>query len=492
MTGRQLGRQVAVGTAWSIALRWGIRGIGVISTVIYVRLLTPADFGLAAMAMLVVGFVEVLRQTGQSLALIRHPHPTREHYDTAWTIQVATGAIVTATILLAAPLATLLFDDPRVVNVIRVMGLRALIGGFENIGVVDFQRDLKFHLEFRYMIGQRIGTFLITTATAVALRNYWALVAGLVGGQSVGVALSYLLNPTRPRLSLSRFRELASFSIWTFVGYMGQILNERSDEIAVGNLIGTVGLGFYHIAADTGTSLVLEILNPINRTIYSAYARLLDHRELLKLAYLDVLSIVATIAISIAVGLQLVASDLVLVLFGPRWMPSAPLLGWLAAAGGFFGLIMSVVTLLVVVGEVQFSAYLIWLRVALLIPATWLAGWHAGAEGVAIARTLVLVVSTPVMLLALRRIFPLSLRELGDQIWRPAVASGCMVVAVSALHPWLPEIPLIRLAAETSLGALAFGASLLCLWWLTGRPAGFERRAIDLIMLFGARGRQAG
>src|SRR5438552_12057395 len=70
------------GSAWMIAWRWCVRGIGVVSTVVLARLLTPADFGLVAMAMLVVGLVEVLGDGGFSLAIIRHPDPTREHMDT--------------------------------------------------------------------------------------------------------------------------------------------------------------------------------------------------------------------------------------------------------------------------------------------------------------------------------------------------------------------------------------------------------------------------
>ena len=50
------------------------------------RLLTPADFGIVTIAMIILGTVEIFTQTGQHLAIIRHPNPPREHYDTAWTI----------------------------------------------------------------------------------------------------------------------------------------------------------------------------------------------------------------------------------------------------------------------------------------------------------------------------------------------------------------------------------------------------------------------
>ncbi len=79
---RSLGAHMLHGSAWMIVLRWAIRLTGLISTIILARVLVPADFGIVAMAMFVVGMLELLNQSGQKLAIIRHPAPTREDYDT--------------------------------------------------------------------------------------------------------------------------------------------------------------------------------------------------------------------------------------------------------------------------------------------------------------------------------------------------------------------------------------------------------------------------
>ena len=81
-----LQRQVVKGSAWTVGVRWAVRFLGLISTIVLARLLTPADFGIVTIAMIILGTVEIFTQTGQHLAIIRHPNPTREHYDTAWTI----------------------------------------------------------------------------------------------------------------------------------------------------------------------------------------------------------------------------------------------------------------------------------------------------------------------------------------------------------------------------------------------------------------------
>src|SRR5262245_40179117 len=91
------GRAMVIGSGWMVAMRWAVRGIGLISTMILARLLTPQDFGLVAKAMLVIGMLEIMAETGQRLAIIRHNQPTRAHYDTAWTI----GIIVNGTLAAA-------------------------------------------------------------------------------------------------------------------------------------------------------------------------------------------------------------------------------------------------------------------------------------------------------------------------------------------------------------------------------------------------------
>src|SRR5579864_510877 len=145
-----LERQMVKGSAWVIGVRWAVRFLGLISTIILARLLTPADFGIVAIAMIILGMLEVFTQTGQHLAIIRHPNPTREHYDTAWTIFIMLYSTLAVIIFLCAPLAAIYFHEPRAVAVVRIVALKTFIAGFENVGIVDFQKYLRFNKEFLY------------------------------------------------------------------------------------------------------------------------------------------------------------------------------------------------------------------------------------------------------------------------------------------------------------------------------------------------------
>src|SRR5258706_13079989 len=106
---RSLAGHVIQGSAWMIAWRWGVRLIGLLSTVILARILTPSDFGVIAMAMVLVGFLEVLTDTNANLALIKTKGLDRAHIDTAWKIQVIVGVAGGPLTLALSPLGLLFF-----------------------------------------------------------------------------------------------------------------------------------------------------------------------------------------------------------------------------------------------------------------------------------------------------------------------------------------------------------------------------------------------
>ena len=139
-----IGTKLVQGSAWLIALRWAVRLVGLVNTFILVRLLNPSDFGVVAMAMIVVGMIETIAESGQKLVVIKHPNPQRADYDTAWTMSILFGLTVSVVILLLSPLTEFYFHEPRTLDVMNWLALRSFIGGFENIGVLDFRRDLRF------------------------------------------------------------------------------------------------------------------------------------------------------------------------------------------------------------------------------------------------------------------------------------------------------------------------------------------------------------
>ncbi len=481
-TAAALGHRMAVGSAWVVALRWCVRLIGLASTLVLVRLLSPDDFGIVAMAMLLVGFLEVFNETGQTLALIRHPNPTRAHYDSAWTIGMLLGCGLAGLILLAAPFSTAYFGEPRAVPVMQVLALRAVIGGFENIGIVEFRKHLDFARDFRFNVAQKLLTTLVTLAAALVLRNYWALVIGIVTGRLIGTILSYTMHPYRPRWSLAKVGELWAFSWWTLCVHVGAFANSKLDELAVGGIAGTPEMGRYSVGLDLATTPVNELVIPLSRTMFPVMAKTLDDLPRLTGLWLDILGWIAVMSSYTAVMVAATAPDLVAVVLGPKWLGAIPLMPWLALAGGVYGLTNNVFTTCTVLGEARISARLTWSRIAISAVALVFAARFGTIVTIAVARCSVNLVMAPALFLVLSRFLPVTPVAMLARLWRPLLACPALAAAALAAESALSgQPPLLRLAAAGSAGTLAYGAAMAATWLAAGRPPGVEATAWRLL-----------
>jgi O-antigen/teichoic acid export membrane protein len=465
-----------------IGLRWAVRLIGVISTVILARLLTPDDFGVVAIAMIVVGMFEMLSDTGQGAAIIRHRDPTRDHYDTAWTIDVGAGFAIGAAIFAVAPLTNVYFHDQRAVLVMQCLSIRAVLSGLENIGVLDFKRDLQFGSVFGYTFYAKVFSFVVTISLAFLLRNYWALVAGMVSGQLARTVLSYTMHPYRPRLSIKKSSEIFSFSIWIFIRSIGTYLQGQVDAIAVGGASGATSMGRYTVAKDLGSSPTDEIVGPMATVLFPVMAKFQHDVVQLRELYLRVLGWSWIIGLSTGVGISLVGPDVVPLVLGPKWTSITPLLGWLALDAGIAALSWAAYTILDVRGLPHLGARMQWLRVLMLglalFPVAYLTGDLLTLVMVRLAVTVLVI---PTLLVVAGRSIGLGVRDHVRAMWRASAGAAVMAGVVLLMNQTLQISGPVRLGLDVIIGVAVYVGTLLALWNASGRPVSAEQDVLILV-----------
>jgi len=480
------------GSLWMVAMRWVLRLIGLTSTIILARLLSPADYGIVAMAMVIVGFLTVFTFTNFDLALIQRTDAERAHYDTAWTLQIIQGAVLAATLFLVAPLGARYFDEPRVEVAIRVLALMPLFEGFANIGIVAFRKELDFAKEFRFNTYVRVINFFIIVGFALLLRNYWALIIGTIAAAALRVVISFTMHPFRPRLSLERTRDIWSFSQWMLLFHIGNYLWNKMDAFIVGRVAGVSEMRTYHLASEISEMPTSEVVMPLGRALFPSYTRLAGNPKEAAAAFLRVFGTVSFLCLPLGLGLASVAPEMVHVVLGARWDPVAPLMRWLAVATMCTGLVHTVGTYLSAIGRQRDTAMLIWINLVILAPALAAGGMLNGVAGVAEARTATAAFALLIALYYVTRDPGVSGFGLVVQFWRPALSSAVMIGAVFWVSDVLQAPMAVRLAAEVATGAVVFGATVLALWALSGRPAGPERYVIDNLRRAQARFRRRG
>ncbi len=492
---RGLGREMAKGTAWTVSARLAVQGIGVLSTVILARLLIPADFGLVALATTFSAALQALTEFSLDTVLIQNQKATRRHYDTAWTLGICRNALLAVALAAAAGSVAAMFGDARLEPIVYVLAATTLIDGFQNIGLVDIRKQLNFRRDFAYMVLSKLGGFVVTVPLAFAWRSYWALVVGIVAISLMRLALSYAMQPMRPRLTLIHGREIMRFSKWLIAMNIGAFFYNRSDTFVIGKLAGAQALGVYTVAFEIANMATANLIAPLRRAIFPAYSKLSNDEEGLRNAFVDVCAMVALIAMPAAVGLGVVAEPLVHVMLGPKWLAAIPLMQVLAVCGLVDSLAATNGPIFLARGRPQYSVWLVLVAAVVVIPLIFVGVREAGAFGAACAVGVGALTRGVAGMALVTRFLALPPRRLMAVAYRPVLACAAMGVAVLEAQRLVPAPagPLdwtVLLLIAVGTGIVVYPAAVAALWLAAGRPDGAESKI--LLSLRYMRGRLPG
>ncbi len=483
---KHIDKQIAKGAAWMVAFKLIDRSMGLVSTVVLARLLVPADFGLVAMAMVLIAALQLLVSFSFDVALIQNRNAGREQFDTAFTINLlfalGAGLVLAA---LAWPAAQF-YAEPRLELVIYLLAAGFALQGASNIGPVMFRREMRFDREFKFLFAKRAANLLVTLPLAFWLQNYWALVIGQLAGTLFSVLLSYNVSDYRPRLSLKAKSELFHSSKWLMIVNVLQFLNGRAADFVVGRIAGTQALGFYTIAFEVATLPTTQLVSPINRAAFAGYAKVAAEQGQLRSSFLNVIASIALFALPAGIGIVAVADLMVPAVLGWKWTPMVPALQVLAVFGviqalqtniGYVYLATGRPQLVALFSALQFAALLLFLIPGLM----W---W--GVQGAAWAFLLSAIVMIPFNQGLLARHLALGYLESGATMVRPLLAALAMAGAVWLLRrqfvlPAETGAYLAMLAGCAATGALCYGAVLYLLWRAAGKPPGPEQFLFDKI-----------
>ena len=480
----ELNRRIARGAAWMVLLRMLSTAVGFMSTIVLARILVPADFGLIAMGTSLAAALEILTGFRLEVALIQNRSATRTHYDTAWTLNLLLTTALAVMLVALAGTAAGFYDEPRLENVIYVLALGCVVDGFQNIGIVNFQKELDFSREFTFMFLRRIVGTAVTIAAALALRSYWALVLGILAGRVAGMVISYLMHPYRPRLSLAVAGELARFSGWLVLDNLIFVLRHRSAEFLIGKLSGGRQLGIFVLSADIAGLVTANLAAPVSRALLPGYAQMAADMEQLRRGYLAVIGLMALVALPAAAGISATAPLFVPLLLGPRWLDTIGPIQILAVGSTLSLLLSGTNAAYLAAGLPRLLATLSGIYVIVLVPTLYVLTPRYGATGAAWSFVVAAVVNLPVQFVVSRRALGVPFAAQLASLWRPVIACIVMYLVVRGVISALPGAAtpvdeFLQLLAGVGGGIVAYTGALLLLWQLAGRPSGAERIVFD-------------
>lgn len=478
--------RLALGAGWNLSIRLVDRGIGFFSTLILARLLTPGDFGVVAMGTAVQTILSVLGEFGFTKAVVRMRRPRRQAFDTAFTLNVASGLALSMALLAAIPVASSWYGDTRVTAVLATLSAMTAVSSFRNPGLARYERALDFRPFFAVALVRKSAAGIVGIFCAVTLADYRALLAGMLAGAVAEVLASYRVCRFRPRICVACWRELFSFSLWWLGSQAAIRIGRRGQDLFVGQQLGASGLGQFSIAAELATLPTTEVVAPVMKAAFPGYLQVRDDTHRLKRMFVEVWSAVALVALPSAAAIACLADMMIPLVLGSQWAGAAVLavplaaLGVVQALNGCYGpILLSRAGPRSVFGLSALGA-------ALTLPvfATLLSHFDllAAIGGSIACGIIMLAVGARMVVHQLKgRAWPLI-----TALVRPALGSCAMALALLWLrerldlgNSWMAQ--LAELVALVSAGGIIYVLAVTISWFAAGRPDGAERALLGLL-----------
>ena len=482
-TGSVLEQTVKSG-AWLGAMNVASRALQIVMVIILANLLSPKDFGLLGIGLLVLSGLENFSDLGLNSAVIQQKEENVDRYlDTMWTLQLARGAVLATVIVLIAPVVASVFNEPRATDIVRLIALSPIFVALRNPGIVYFKKDLDFHLEFLYQMSGSVTRFAVSLAWALLSPTVWALVAGLVASEFVKTVFSYAGHGYRPWLSLDRERagELINYGKWITGNSILYFLNSEGDDAIVGWLLSATALGFYQMAFRLSNAPATEVTQVISNVMFPAFSTLQDDLWALRDAYYRMLQVTMFVSFPMAFGIAAVADVFVLTFLGQEWAQMITVMKILAGYALLRSIGKTMSPLWKAIGRPDYITKVSLLRVViaaiLIIPAT--NAYGINGAGLVILGTYLFPTFPIDVYLAVTSIEG-SYTRFARELAYPLIGSGAMYALVATVDQRNPLAPgVVEFALLVAVGAVTYAAAVALL--ATQSRWGIEKNIRSLV-----------
>jgi O-antigen/teichoic acid export membrane protein len=340
--------KIVHGSFWSLLGRLLTQSLGIVSTLILARILTPYDFGIVAFAAIVTGFFELFARVGTDQYLIHKKDLSDSDIDTAWTIRLLIKIGIAFLLFLSGFFVGKFWDTDNIGLVIQVLAIVPLLAGAENIGKVLLIKKMLFKQVTLLNTVAKFISFVATVTIAYIYESYWAFIVGFIVSQLVLTIGSYIISKYRPKYCLEKISNQWSFSQWTLLKGIVNYAGSRADQILISSQIGIRELGNFEMAQKIRLIPSELLLSPITDVLFPALAETKGNMDDFREKTQKMMFMLILVSVPMACGLIFVSDPLITLALGSgdKWVLVksllvllAPMIIWSSLTGNLFGVI---------------------------------------------------------------------------------------------------------------------------------------------------------
>jgi PST family polysaccharide transporter len=462
-----LGEKTVSGVVWNYISFASGKFLTFISTIILARLLAPEQFGVVALALLVIQYLDAIGDLGVSAALVYQRDNLERAKNVAFIVSVLAGIVLGAVAYLGAPLFANFYNEPALIPMLQVLAVSVVINAFGQTHMTLLTKELNFKLKLLPDLSRSLAKGVASIALALLGWGAWSLIWGQVLGIVVVTVVLWAVVSWRPRL------EWDNALARTMLGYGGQIVLIQllavvwatADYLMVGKLLGQADLAYYQQAFRITDLLIINIAFVVGRVLFPSYAKMNNDLDQLRLGFLTTIRYIALLTLPLSVGIAAVAPLFVSQVFGPQWIAMTPALQFLALRAGLSTLSFNSGHVLKAIGKPNIINYQMVVKLIVLVVVVWLTVPY-GFVAVAAGQIGVALFSMLLDFVTMRWVIQAPLLGIARQIQPALIATlGMAVLVWPVVGLVTPEWELLGLLGAILVGAAGYTGLL----WLTSR-----------------------
>ena len=421
-------RQAISGLKWTGAARFVSQAVSWVVTLIVVRLLRPADYGLVAVSAVIISIFSTAAELGLGAALVQAPKLDRDALARVAGLAMLLNIVLGALVALGAPLAGLFFNEALLPRVVQVSSLHFVLAAVSIVPQALAYRDMNFRWSASIELVSALAASVTTLLLALHGAGVWSLVVGSLSGAAVRSAMFLRGQNVWPVFRLGGVRRHVTFGGALAMSRLAWQVINQSDVLIAGRFLTPSAVGLYSVSLHLATLPMQRVMGIVNQVVFPTVARLQDDRPRLRERLLSGLRVLGFVSVPVMWGISSIAPELVELALGPTWQDAAyplrvvSLLIPLRMVSGI------VSTTIIGVGALDLWNTAINLAV---LPICFLIGVQWGVNGLATAWAVALLVVLSMTIPRNCRKLGVPVSEVARTLRDPILAGGAMYGLVS-------------------------------------------------------------
>ena len=303
---------------------------------ILARLLSPDDFGIVAIATVIISFFAIFTDMGLSPAIIQNKALTQDDLTNIYSFTFWTGIAVALLFFIASWPISAYYDSPILRTLCQLLSINLFFASVNIVpGALFYKnKEFKFIAIRSFVIQITAGTGAVIAALSGA--GLYALLITPIVSSILIYIISFHRYPQHLRmtLGLSSIRKIFSYSVYQFLFNVICYFSRNLDKLLIGKHMGMSDLGYYEKSYRLmmlPLQNITQVVTPVMHPIFSDFQ---DDKMKLATSYERIIRFLAFIGLPLSVLLFFTAEEVTLIIFGNQWLPSVAVFRILALSVG--------------------------------------------------------------------------------------------------------------------------------------------------------------